>query len=152
MNKRRMAVVLVVVGCGAHGMLALSARAAAPAGHFTDVGDGTVRDNLTGLVWQQGFSPSTQSQAASATYCSTLTVPSGGGWRLPTVAELQTLVDETVSAPAIDTAYFPSTPVEEFWSSSSVAGSPSYGWGVHFSVGPAFLNDVTLNYRARCVR
>jgi hypothetical protein len=123
-----------------------------PAGHFTDVGDGTVRDNLTGLVWQQGFSPSGQSQAASATYCSTLTVPSGGGWRLPTVAELQTLVDETAASPSIASAYFPSTVEEVFWSSSSVAGAPSDGWDVDFYGGIAGSFSVAATYRARCVR
>jgi len=152
MNKRMMALAIVVVGCAVLGMLSVRASAAAPAGHFTDLGDGTVRDNLTGLVWQQGVSPGVQSQAASITYCSTLTVPSGGGWRLPTVAELQTLVDESVSSPAIDTVYFPSTPSEWFWSSSSVAGSPSYGWYVSFYYGNA-SNLVAVNpYRARCVR
>ncbi len=136
----------------------VSTAMGAPPGHFTNVGDGTVRDNLTGLVWQQGVSPSTQDQAASGAYCSTLTMPSGGGWRLPTVAELQTLVDETVLSPAIDLAYFPSRilgsiVVEEFWSSSSYPGLPSsQGWGVHFGSGDAVVHYDGQYYRARCVR
>ena len=124
----------------------------APTGHFTDLRDATVRDNLTGLVWQQGFSPSIQVQAESVTYCSRLTVSRGGGWRLPTVAELQTLVDEAAWRPSIDPAYFPSTPEEAFWSSSSAGGSPSKGWVVHFFFGDAFDTETTGNTRARCVR
>jgi hypothetical protein len=123
-----------------------------PPGHFTDLGDGTVRDNATGLVWQQGFSPSTQEQGASIAYCSTLTAPSGGGWRLPTIAELQTLVDETVALPSIDTGYFPSTPTESFWASSSLAGWPDYAWSVFFAYGYAVDNGATAADRARCVR
>jgi hypothetical protein len=131
---------------------AVSGATGAPPGHFTDLGDGTVRDNPTGLIWQQGFSPSTQSQAASVAYCSTLTVPTGSDWRLPTVAELQTLVDESVVSPSIDTAYFPSTPPEWFWSSSPLAGPPSFGWFVYFTYGGTGSFGVADNGSARCVR
>ncbi len=152
MRKRTMALALAVAACGALGMLALSARAAAPAGHFTDLGDGTVRDNLTGLVWQQGFSPSSQSQADSVLYCSTLTDLAGGGWRLPTVAELQTIVDESVSSPAVDTVYFPSTPSETFWSSSVVTDVPFNARPVVLTTGAAYNSPVSYGFRARCVR
>ena len=127
----------------------------APPGHFTvgtGAADGTVRDNLTGLVWQQGFSPWTQSQGESITYCSTLAIPSGGGWRLPTVLELRSIVDESVVSSTIDATAFPTTPFEAFWSSSSVAGSLSGGWYVYFGSGAANNVPATIAYRARCVR
>jgi len=117
---------------------------------FTDLGDGTVRDNRSGLVWQQGFSPGEQAQAASVTYCTSLTL--GGGWRLPTKDELLSIVDSSRSNPSIDTAFFPGTPSTWFWSSSPVAGSPSVGWYVYFSSGNANVYDATSMYRARCVR
>jgi hypothetical protein len=149
--KKRM---MTVVGVAALMLIGANVRADAPSGHFTDLGDGTVRDNATGLVWQQTFSPSTQSQAASVDYCTRLTVPRGGGWRLPTVAELQTIVDETRSDPAIDSSYFPRTPSERFWSATPLAGQPpSYGWSVAFSCGFAGFSDVPDDVaRARCVR
>ena len=89
-----MALVVVgcVVGCAALGMLTVRAHAAAPPGHFADLGDGTVRDNVTALVWQKAFAPSAMTQGAALTYCAGLALP-GGGWRLPTVTDLQTLVD-----------------------------------------------------------
>ena len=151
MTTRKVALAVVSLGCAALGLLTLGARAAAPVGHFTDNGDGTVRDNLTGLVWQQGFSPAAQTQAASVTYCTTVAL-AGGGWRLPTILELRSIVDESVSSPSIDQVFFPGTPVEGAWSSSPLAGSSSLGWYVYFPDGVASYYDNLHNYRARCVR
>jgi len=119
---------------------------------FTALGDGTVGDNNgSGLEWQQGFSPGTQSQAASITYCTTLALD-GGGWRLPTIDELRSIVDSSRGAPTIDTSFFPGTPSTPLWSSSPVAGSPSNGWLVDFNFGNAFYSGASIMDRARCVR
>jgi len=53
----------------------------------------------------------------AARYCSTLDLH-GMGWRLPTVKELQTLIDETAAMPAVDAVSFPNTSSEYYWSSS----------------------------------
>ena len=47
-----------------------------------------------------------------------------------------------VSYPSTDAAYFPSTPAEAFWSSSTVAGSPPSGWFLHFDYGTAYNDAV----------
>jgi hypothetical protein len=76
-----------------------------------------------------------------------------GGWRLPTRAELLTLVDPTKYNPAIDATAFPSTPSDYFWSSSAYAGSSGNAWYVYFYNGYSNNVDVTSNtYRVRCVR
>ena len=118
---------------------------------FTDLGDGTVRDNNgSGLEWQQSFSPGTQSQAASIAYCTGLALD-GGGWRLPTSDELASIVDRTRTPATIDTTFFPRTGPDRFWS-STVTGSASFGWSVLFDTGGYGLSDRTSAYRARCVR
>ena len=118
---------------------------------FTDLGDGTVRDNNgSGLLWLQGFSGETQNQAASIAYCTTFTVD-GDVWRLPTIDELESIADRSRTLPAIDPSFFPGTPSEPFWSSSP-AGSPSIGWFVDFSTGYAGNYDAISLFRARCVR
>jgi len=61
-------------------------------------------------------------------------------------------VDSSRSLPAIDTSFFPRTPSTTFWSSSAVAGSPSFGWGVSFGGDDAGDVDATNMGRARCVR
>jgi hypothetical protein len=110
-----------------------------------------VRDNATRLVWLQESSPGVQSQAESIAYCSSLTTM-GGGWRLPDIAELQTIVDETRVDPALDPAFFPAPPAEWFWSASPLVGT-SGGWRLHFSVGASHsYGSATDAFRARCVR
>jgi hypothetical protein len=119
---------------------------------FTDLGDGTVRDNGgSGLVWQRDFSPGIQSQPGSVTYCASLALD-GGGWRLPTRDELLAIVDTSRGMPAIDTSFFPGTPTASFWTSSPVAGFPARGWTVSFFFGFASDSPATDMNRARCVR
>ena len=123
----------------------------APGGHFTDFLDGTVHDNLTMLVWQTGRSPATQSQADAGTYCAMLALAGSAPWRLPTVLELRSLVDESRSAPSIDVSYFLDTPAERFWSSTPVPGG-TYGTFVDFGYGTTSSYEVATPFLARCVR
>jgi hypothetical protein len=118
---------------------------------FTDLGDGTVRDARgAGLDWQQGFSPSTQGRADAFAYCAALALD-GGGWRLPTIDELVSILDRRF-IPTVDPVYFPGTPSEKFWSSSLDPIFPTLGRGVDLMVGGAgSVPFTTLGY-ARCVR
>src|SRR5689334_16839225 len=83
-------------------------RANAPAGRYT-IANGTVYDTKTRLTWQQGAAPSTYTWTDASPYCGALNL-GGMGWRLPSVRELQTIVDETLHAPAIDATAFSGTP------------------------------------------
>jgi hypothetical protein len=58
-------------------------------------------------------------------------------WRLPNVAELESIVDFSRTGPAIDIDYFPATPADWFWTSSPYASGSSNAWYVHFSYGAA---------------
>jgi hypothetical protein len=117
---------------------------------FTDLLDGTVRDNASGAVWQQAVDVSDYSQAEAIAYCAGLALD-GGGWRLPTIDELMSIVD-TRFDPTIDPTYFPGTPRERFHSSSPDAGSPSNGWRINFMNGVAYTTVGGYPGRARCVR
>ncbi|MBN2575724.1 MAG: DUF1566 domain-containing protein [Deltaproteobacteria bacterium] len=139
-----MAAVSVLAG------LTLLARADAPAGRYT-IANGTVYDTRTKLTWQQAVPSTTYTWANAKTYCAGLPLP-GTGWRLPTAKELQTIVDESRSAPSIDTTAFPSTPSTWFWSSSPLAGSSLYAWYVDFFSGFTSVYDLSIAYRVRCVR
>ncbi len=139
-------------------LAALPAGAGAPPGQYTIPGDGTVHDTKTGLIWQQtlGDPSGGSSWSAAAGYCSSLTL-AGLSWRVPSVKELMTLVDFTVvasgSAASIDAAAFPNTPATGFWSSSPLAGGPSYAWNVSFGSGfSSYYGVVSDAYRVRCVR
>jgi len=127
-----------------------SADANAPAGRYTTTG-GTVYDTKTKLTWQQAVAPGTYTWAGAKTYCSGLNL-GDTGWRLPTVKELQTIVDDSQKNPSIDTTAFPSTPADAFWSSSPFAGSSSV-WQVKFDIGDTYgtqyIDDLD---HVRCVR
>jgi hypothetical protein len=85
---------------------------------YRPLGDGTVASSCCGLVWQAEAGPS-MSRDAAGEYCKNLTL-AGAAWRLPTVAELASLVRRGLEQPTIDRAAFPGTPPEFFWSSDVV--------------------------------
>jgi hypothetical protein len=130
--------------------LARSADANAPAGRYT-TSSGTVYDTKTKLTWQQAVAPGTYAWAGAKAYCAGLNL-GGTGWRLPTIKELQTIVDDSQTNPSIDTTAFPSTPADWFWSSSPLAGSSSVAWGVSFNDGVTANGDVSDTSLVRCVR
>ena len=89
---------------------ALQKGVAWPTPRFTDNGNGTVTDNLTGLIWTKNanaFGQRTWAEALSdanglASGSAGLTDGSkAGDWRLPNVRELQSLVDYGRSNPAL---------------------------------------------------
>ena len=57
------------------------------------------------------------------------------GWRLPTMEELLSIVDETQSCPTIDPIAFPDTPKGTFWTASPCEDDPNQAWVVDFSIG-----------------
>lgn len=138
---------------------------------FTVNADRTVFDSRSGLTWQRDLpaiysgcsgkrimTGDTCKASEAANYCNTLAI-SGMGWRLPTKAELESLVDDhsETTAPAIDHDVFPDTPVDGFWSSSALAGSAASGtaqtaWYVNFKDGASGNATVVFAYHVRCVR
>lgn len=95
---------------------------------FTDNGDGSVSDNITGLLWQQ--SPDTDNNGIldvgdkltldqARSYCENLELAGHADWRLPGIKSLYSLIDFSGMDPSgyegtdtsglvpfIDTAYF----------------------------------------------
>ncbi len=76
-------------------------------------------------------------------------------WRLPTVRELESIVDMSRYKPAIDRNYFANTHEREgdrYWSSSPDANSSDSAWYVHFRNGEANYYSKSGTYRIRLVR
>jgi hypothetical protein len=139
-------------------------RTEAPAGRYTIPGDGTVLDTATMLTWQQAANLTGMVWANAGPYCAGLTGPAGGGWRLPTVKELTTLLDYTrPGSPFIDPVAFPGVPAQSskgavngFWSSTSLVGM-SVGltqgaWLVYFDSAATQPNPLNVGGAVRCVR
>jgi hypothetical protein len=120
---------------------------------YTDNADGTVTDNVTGLVWQQIPTLQTYTQPNAATYCRNLVLGGHKDWRLPTLVELVSLLDTGSYNPAINTTYFPNTLPEGVWTATRYAGNvAARGWYVDFQAGDTFFTNITNNGGVRCVR
>ena len=131
-------------------------RAAAPhpppSVHY-DVQQETVRDLGTGLVWQRSVPDQTFDFDQARGYCSQLTLAGQQGWRLPSMTELLTLIDESAAAaPMIDAKAFPNTPAEAFWSSSEFGGATGMAWQVYFDRGNGLYGLSSAQFRVRCLR
>lgn len=130
---------------------------------FTDNGDGTVRDDVTGLVWQQcpAGTSGTNCATGSATtytfdgaqsYCAGLSLGGQTDWRMPSIHELAWLVERQGSAPMID-AVFSSVGNGVYWSGQELAANTVNGWQQDFAAGSSFDTAKTNSTgRVRCVR
>jgi hypothetical protein len=146
-SKRIIPIALAVVAGAA--LQAAPGHADAPIGQYTVTTD-TVYDTKTKLTWQRAVAPSA-TWANATSYCTALNL-GGPGWRLPSMKELQTIVDKTRSNPAIDPTAFPSTSSARFWSSSPAADNSGYAWTVYFNYGHSDRYDVNGAFLVRCVR
>ncbi|OGW44345.1 MAG: hypothetical protein A2132_03755 [Nitrospirae bacterium RBG_16_43_11] len=113
-----------------------------PNPRFTDNGDDTMTDNLTGLVWtKDGNAPgpaacspgSTKTWQAALDYVTCLNTNSYLGytdWRLPNINERNSLVhaEQSNTAPWLNTQSFYNVSWGVYWSSTSNANYPYYAW------------------------
>lgn len=111
-----------------------------------------VLDTSTGLEWQAIPFAESMTHAAAAKACAELRLGGHDDWRLPTRAELLTLVDDTRYSPAIDTDAFPDTPNTWFWTSTGYAGDKAYAWVVDFGDGNSYIDRRADYHRVRAVR
>lgn len=125
-----------------------------PDARYIDHLDGTVTDQVTGLMWRQ----CPEGVSSTASPCDTGTASSfswqqalqhadavnatNGGerqgyadWRLPDLKELMSLVELACHNPAINRRLFPATPPSHFWSATAVASRASEAWSVGFYYG-----------------
>jgi hypothetical protein len=109
-----------------------------------------VSDRKTGLTWARCSAgqrwDGTTCAGPAATYSraeADVYVKSQSGWRLPTNAELKTILELSCVDPAIDSLAFPATPTDWYWSDSPDVTSTNFFRHVYFYGGK--LKD--YNYR-----
>lgn len=117
-----------------------------PAARFTDNGNGTVTDQLTGLVWLKNagcFTPSDWSTALKAANqlasgaCGLSDGSTAGQWRMPNANELESLVDVSRFNPAVSAGspFANISLANAYWSSTTYTALPSSAMAIRFTDG-----------------
>ena len=124
---------------------------------YKDNGDGTVTDNVTGLIWQQAPTTTQYIWSAAVTHCPQLSL--GGhsdDWRLPTLIELVSLLDFSVStasgSPTVNATAFPAMPAGLYWSATAVSDLNNFAWEVNFNNGVINADATIGSDLVICVR
>jgi hypothetical protein len=107
-----------------------------------------VYDQATGLIWQQPIDAGSYSWGDALNACAKL----GAGWRVPSLTEAQTIVDDGHESPAVDPAAFPGTPSESFWTSSPKADGSGAAWYIDYFYGASDSDVADRLFRVRCVK
>ncbi len=151
---------------------ALQKGVAWPDPRFTDNGNGTVTDNLTGLIWLEDASCTnlagtdaegrgnwaTAISAANALAQGTCGLSDGsdpGDWRLPNVRELHSLIDYGQVNPALPSGYstfFTGVQSDVYWTSTTYADFTSFAWHVRLYDGYVHYGSKALTYYVWPVR
>ncbi|MBH1989428.1 MAG: DUF1566 domain-containing protein [Myxococcaceae bacterium] len=99
-------------------------------GRYVEGRPGVMKDTFTGLQWEQQSDIGEVTWADASAHCSNLFKSGYGDWRLPTLIELQSLVDYTLDwrGPTLDASTFPNTPSSYFWTSTPVSSQFGNGW------------------------
>jgi hypothetical protein len=155
------------------GIAAAAPLAAPPDKRFVDNGDGTVTDTQTRLMWEKkadrnvndAYTWSSTGTAADGTLftkflatmrCEIKAADGSCGfarhndWRIPTIAELQTIVD--CGQPRCLDPIFGLTAAPFYWSSSTHAGSQTAAWIVILGNGLVVFYDKGNTFHVRAVR
>ncbi|MEI7771684.1 MAG: DUF1566 domain-containing protein, partial [Chloroflexales bacterium] len=123
---------------------------------YTDNGNGTVTDQVTGLIWQQNDGGEMTFDTAMR-YCENLTLGAYADWQLPSDYALFSLVDLDHN-PALNPA-FTASAAQYWWTAEELVGDSTRAWVVNAGGGiGAHPKDETLSaggvkrFHARCVR
>lgn len=113
---------------------------------------GVVLDRMTGLSWERSPRLSSLELDDARTYCGALVIDANASFRMPSMKELQTIVDDARSGVTIDPDFFPETQADGYWSSSRDAQNASSAWVVRFADGYTLSVDEDEKLFVRCVR
>ncbi|MCP4713318.1 MAG: DUF1566 domain-containing protein, partial [Planctomycetes bacterium] len=118
---------------------------------YTDLGNGIVRDNVTGLEWQQATAPIGACTIEEAVaYSNSLLLGGHDDWRLPDAKELSLLMENSRHGPAIDTTLFSDTVSDCYWS-ALLGRNEDKRWVANFNDGTV-ISPSSSNAYVRAVR
>jgi Protein of unknown function (DUF1566) len=120
--------------------------------HFIDHVNNTITDQLTGLVWQKVPLTDTLTWEQSLQYAENLSLAGKSDWRLPNIKELQSLNDENLVNPSINTLFFSTIGLKKYWSSTSLPNQTVQAWYLDTRFGITTHDVKTKSINLLCVR
>ncbi|MEJ2110007.1 MAG: DUF1566 domain-containing protein [Acidobacteriota bacterium] len=114
----------------------------------------TWTDSLTGLEWQNR-SPGKMIWQDALDYAQSLRLDGKNDWRLPTIAELETLLDRKTLLDRIRPIMRPEVPFRDtlsYWSSTTFAPDTRSAWILMFDGAYILSYYKNSSYHVRCVR
>ena len=118
-----------------------------------------VKDNITGLIWEvktaenaKKIVPFNETDTFTQSQ-NTQKLCGLNNWRLPTIQELQSIVDYSVPLPnpTIDVNFFPNSSNEIYWSQSPYTKNQNDMWTLYFNDGSIFDQTKTTLSAVRLV-
>ena len=141
---------------------ALQKGVAWPSPRFTDNSNGTVIDNLTGLIWLKNANCIGVSWTAALKdvgsiangQCGLTDGSTSGQWRVPNVRELESLVNAAQSniAAWLNSQGFSSVQSGHYWTATTYAPSTDDAWYVNLSDGHTYWGKKAVSYYVWPVR
>ena len=110
--------------------------------------------SLSSLEWQDNkeSKKSKLNWYESASYCEKLTLNNKKDWRLPTIRELQSIVDLYQYKPSIKKQFRFTNTKSFYWSSTVSASNSDNAWHVFYKYGNSYFSQKLKKYSVRCVR
>ena len=110
-------------------------------------------DSGTSLIWQDNrdVKKSSYTLPQAQSYCSNLKLGEYSDFRVPTLRELQTIVDYNNYNPAMLNG-FKNPHADEFWSSTPYVYSSGTFWIVDFKKGSTEMRSERYSKNIRCVQ
>lgn len=136
------------------GVALLSAHEAGSAAErFALVLDGAgVKDNQTGLIWEQAPDLEHDVWSRSVERCRTKAAGGKTGWRAPTIQEMKTLIDPAQKDPALPKGHpFANIKSAIFWTATPHPTDDIVAWQVSFFSGEPVTDQKSGTRRMWCV-
>jgi len=95
---------------------------------FIQNADGTITDNLSGLMWKQQPLQDSLSWESALQSAEETNFAGASDWRLPNIKELQSLNDENYSNPSINPIFNSQISAGKYWSSTSLPNQTTKAW------------------------
>lgn len=116
---------------------------------------GSVRDQVSGLTWERSPPTTGMNHADATAYCSGLSLDGFSDWRVPTILELVSLIDQGRTVPGFTPSAFPGIPQNTtYWTSTMRFGSATqaYQVGSNYPIAAYALVTEVSGRLVRCVR